>query len=63
MEKEMENTIANITYNKYLEIMKKSDSVSLKKCFKAMMSDLDNTQNWDLLSLKLNIFQQRSVAL
>ena len=62
MEKEMEKTIMNMTYNKYLEIMKKSDSVSLKKCFKAMMSDLDNTQNWDLLSLKLNIFQQRSVS-
>jgi|JYMV01.1.fsa_nt_gi hypothetical protein len=59
----MENTIANMTYNKYLKIMKKSDSVSLKKCFVDLMSDLDNTQNWDLLNLKLNIFQQRNVSL
>ena len=59
----MENTIKNMTYNKYLEIMKTSDSISLRARFKNLMSDLGNTQNWDLLSLKMNIFQQRNLEL
>ena len=59
----MENTIKKMTYNKYLEIMKTNDSISLRACFNNLMSDLDNTQNWDLLSLKMNIFQQRNLAL
>jgi hypothetical protein len=59
----MENTIKNMTYNKYLKIMNTNDSISLRACFNNLMSDLDNTQNWDLLSLKMNIFQQRNLAL
>lgn len=62
MELAVENTIANMTYKKYLEIMKKTGSDSLMMKFKLMMADINNTQNWDLLHLKLTVFQRSRSA-
>ena len=51
--------ITELSYNDYLMIIKKEDSDNEQRRWKLASTNSDDSQNWDALSLKMSIFQQK----